>query len=73
MDLLASGTMAELGIQWFLTAQLILDFAAMAAPFVTDLEMFGWVMNFVGCTMLPFIELSLGGAHVSILAIGGVG
>ena len=62
MDLLTGGAMAVFRIEGFLAAQVVLDLAAMATAFVADLEIFGVVVYFVGSTVLPCVELALGGA-----------
>lgn len=54
--------MAVFRIEGFLAAQVVLDLAAMATAFVADLEIFGVVVYFVGSTVLPCVELALGGA-----------
>lgn len=72
VDLLTRGAVAEFGIQWFLTAQLIPDFATMATPFVADLEIPSLVMYAVWWPLLPFVKFPLSRALISILAIGGV-
>lgn len=72
MDLLASGAMTVLGIQWFLAAQLILNLAAVTAPLVADLETFGLVMDSVWRTMLPLIQLAFSRSWIAVLAISGV-
>lgn len=73
VDLLTGGTMTVLGIQWLLTAQLILDFAAMTACFVADFEVLCLVMYSIGSAVFPRVELSFGRALVTIVAIGVVG
>lgn len=64
--------MAILGIQWLITAQLVLDLAAMAAALIARLEMVLLIVYLVWGTMLPFVELSLSGAVISIVAVGRV-
>lgn len=54
--------MAEFGIEGFLAAQLVLDLAAMTTAFVADLEIFGFIVDSIGSTVLPCVELALGGA-----------
>ncbi len=44
----------------------------MAAAFVADLEILGFVMYSVWCTMLPCVKLPLGGTLIAVVTIGGV-
>ena len=58
---LAGGAMAVLCVQWLLSAQLILDPAAVAASLITDFEFFAVLMDFVGRAVLPIVETHSGG------------
>ena len=70
MYLLACGAVTVFGVQWPLTAQLVLDLPAVTASFVADFEIGVVLVDFVGGTVFPFIELSLHIARVTIVAIG---
>lgn len=50
---LAGCAMAELAVQWLLTTQLVLDLAAVAACFVSSLEVVVRIVNLVWCSLLP--------------------
>ena len=70
MDLLACGAMTVFGVQWPLTTQLVLDLPAVTATFVADFEVGVVLVDFIGGTVFPFVELSLHVARVAIVAIG---
>lgn len=57
---LACSAVAQLAIQWLLSAELVLDFAAVACGFVAGLEVLIGFVNLVGSLGLPVIEASLG-------------
>ena len=73
MKLLARRTMAVLGIQRLLPAQLVLDLTAMTACFIASVKVWVIVVDLVGCSMLPFVVLALGVSIVAIVAVGTVG
>ena len=56
---LACSAMAQLAVQWLLSAQLILDLAAVAGSLVASLEVVIGIMELVGSLGLPVIETSL--------------
>ena len=59
MKNLARRTMAELGVQRLLPAQLIFDSSAMTAAFVQGFEVRVVLVDFVWLSEFPFIVLSL--------------
>lgn len=71
MKFLTCSTVAVLGVQRLLSAQLVLDLSAMTASFVAYMEL-GGSMDSVGRSMLPGIELALSIPGVTIVAIGSV-
>ena len=73
MKLLARRTMAVLGIQRLLPAQLVLDLTAMTACFIASVKVWVIVVDLVGCSMLPFVVLAFGVSIVAIVAVGTVG
>lgn len=62
---LASGAMAQLGVEGLFSTQLVLDLAAVAAGLVSGLELLVGVVDAVRCTLLPVLG-GLGG----LLALG---
>ena len=72
MYLLAGVAMAIFCIQWFLSAQLVPDFATMTAALVTDVEVWIGVVDPVWSSLLPRIDFSLCAAVVAIVTIGPV-
>ncbi len=72
VDLLASGAVAVLRVQWLLTAQLVPDLPAVTAALVADFEIGIVALDFVGSTEFPLVELALGAAVVAIVAVGAV-
>ena len=71
MKLLTCMTVAVLGVQRLLSAQLVLDLAAMTASFVAYMKV-GLFMDSVRRPMLPGIELALSIPRVAIVAVGSV-
>lgn len=57
---LASGAMAQLGVKRLLSAQLVLDLAAVAAGLVSSLEVLVGLVDLVGSTLLPVLDRLLG-------------
>jgi len=53
---LASGAVAQLGVKRLLSAQLVLDLAAVAAGLVSSLEVLVGLMDLVGSTLLPILD-----------------
>lgn len=72
MDLLAGGAMAVLRIQWLFAAQLVPYLSAVAATIVASLEVWVIVLNLVGCSMLPLIQLALCVPVVTIVTIASI-
>lgn len=64
--------MAVLRIQWLLPAQLVLDLTAMTAGFVASVKVWIVVVDLVGCSMLPFVELASSVSIIAIVAVGAV-
>jgi hypothetical protein len=60
--------MAQLGVKRLLSAQLVLDFAAVAAGLVSSLEVLVGLVDLVGSTLLPILDRLLG-----LLALGFTG
>lgn len=69
MKLLAGGAMAVFAIQRLLPAQLVLNFTAMTAGFITSVKVWVIVVDLVWCSMLPLVELALGASLITIIAI----
>ena len=69
MYLLTGGAMAVLRVQRLLPTQLILDLPAMTATFIANVKIWIVVVDFIRCSMLPLIELSLCTAIIPIVAI----
>lgn len=65
-------TVAVLRVQGLLSAQLVLDLPAMAASFVADVEVGRLIMDSVGRSVLPGIELALSVPRVTIVTVGSV-
>ena len=65
---LTGGAMAQLRIERLLSAQLILDLAAVAAGLVPGLEAVVGVMDPVGCSLLPVLN----GLLVLALCLAGI-
>lgn len=65
---LASGAMAQLGVKRLLSAQLVLDLAAVAAGLVSGLEALIGLVDLVGSTLLPILDRLL-----RLLALGFTG
>lgn len=72
MNLLTRGAMAVFGVQGLLTAQLIGDLATMATSLIPGVEVLILVVDSVWGTMLPFVELALGGSFISIVTVSSV-
>jgi len=53
---LASGAVAQLGVKRLLSAQLVLDLAAVAAGLVSSLEVLVGLVDLVGSTLLPVLD-----------------
>lgn len=53
---LASGAVAQLGVERLLSAQLVLDLAAVAAGLVSGLEVLIGLVDLVRCTLLPVLD-----------------
>ena len=53
---LASGAMAQLGVERLLSAQLVLDLAAVTACLVSGLEVLVLLVDLVRCTLLPILD-----------------
>ena len=73
MNLLTSMAMAVLRIQRLFPAELELDFPAMAASLVADMEIRVVVVDGVWRTMLPGVEFTFGVTWITIVAVGAVG
>ena len=73
---LASGAVAQLAVQWLLSAKLVLDLAAVASSFVAGLEVLVGFVELVGSLGLPVVEtgllllLLLFGSHGGVCASG---
>lgn len=65
---LASGAVAQLGVKRFLSAQLVLDLATVAAGLVSGLEVLIGLVDLVRCTLLPILNWLL-----RLLALGFLG
>ena len=72
MELLTRRTMTVLSIQWLLAAQLVADLAAMTAGFIASMKVWVVVMNSVGCSMLPLVELAFSASVITVVTIGAV-
>lgn len=70
MQLLTRRTMAEFGVQRLLPAQLVLDLAAVTAGFIASVKIWIVVVDLVGCSVLPFVELAFGVSLIAIVPIG---
>ena len=53
---LASSAVTELGVKRLLSAQLVLDLAAVAAGLVSSLEVLVGLVDLVGSTLLPILN-----------------
>lgn len=69
VQLLTGVTMAVFRIQRLLPAQLILDPAAMAAGLIAHMKVRVIVVDLVGRSMLPCIDLSFRAAVVAVVSI----
>lgn len=69
MELLTRRTMTVLSIQWLLAAQLVADLAAMTAGFIASMKVWVVVMNCVGCSMLPLVQLAFSASVIAVVAI----
>lgn len=65
--------MAVLCVERLLATQLVLDLPTVTAAFVAGLEVGIVLVDFVWCTILPFIELAMHVTIVAIVAIGNIG
>lgn len=72
MKLLTRRAMAVFGVQRLLPTQLVPDLAAMTAGFIASVKVWVVVVNLVGCSMLPFVELAFSVSRIPIVAIGAV-
>ena len=72
MKLLTCRTMAVLGIQRLLPAQLVFDLATMAAGLIAGVKVWVIVMNLVGCSKLPLIVFAFSAPLIAIVTIGTV-
>lgn len=61
--------MTVLRLKRFVAAELVLDPAAVAATIPLDVEIFRFVMNFVGLPMFPLVFLTVGGTARLVLVI----
>lgn len=50
---LTGRTMTQLAVQWFSSAELILDLSAMAIGLVLDIKIFPFFVNAIGRALLP--------------------
>lgn len=66
---LTSLAMAVFGVQWLLSAQLVLNLATMTAAVISSLEIGIIVVDFVWCTKLPFVVFAMKVALISIVSI----
>jgi len=53
---LTSSAMAQLGVQWLISVQLILDLPAMAVGLILDIKALLLIVNPVGRALLPFTD-----------------
>ena len=74
---LAGCAMAQLAVQWLLSAQLVLDFAAVAGSLVASLKVLIGIVELVGSLGFPIIKTSLlllllfFGSHFGSVCAGG--
>jgi hypothetical protein len=64
--------MAQLGVKRLLSAQLVLNLAAVAAGLVSSLEVLVGLVNLVGSTLLPILDRLLGLLALCFLGIHGL-
>jgi hypothetical protein len=69
---LASGAMAQLRVKRLLSAQLVLDLAAVAAGLISGLEVLVGLVDLVGSTLLPILDGLLGLLASCFLGIHGL-
>jgi hypothetical protein len=69
---LASSAMAQLGVKRLLSAQLVLDLAAVAAGLVSSLEVLVGLVDLVRSTLLPILDRLLGLLALCFLGIHGL-
>ena len=72
MNLLAGGAMAVLRIQRLFAAQLVPHLSAVAATIVASLEVWVIVVDLVGCSMFPLIQLALCVPVVTIVTVASI-
>ena len=73
MKFLARRAVAEFGIQWLLTTQLVLDLATVAASRVADMKVGVIFMNFVWGTVFPLVQFAFHMSWIAVLAVAGRG
>ena len=73
MSLLTSTAMTILGIQRLLPTQLILDLPAMTASLIADVKIWVIVMDSIGRSEFPRVQISFRAPGVAIIAVCTVG
>lgn len=72
MKLLTRRTMAVFGIQRLLPTQLVPDLTAMTAGFIASVKVWVAVVDLVGCSMFPCVEVAFSVSLIAIVAVGAV-